>query len=72
MLCLKYNGSFLLGIAILGSSVLTLATPVVARQNVYAFITLRVMEGAFMVSVEPLCFFARCQDISGIVFDSLA
>ena len=48
LLCVKYGGCFLLGIAIFGSSVLTLATPFIVRQNVYAFISLRVMEGGFL------------------------
>jgi hypothetical protein len=49
MLCVKYGGCFLLGIAIFGSSVLTLATPFIVRQNVYIFIFLRILEGAFLV-----------------------
>ncbi len=52
LLCVKYGGCFLLGIAIFGSSVLTLFTPFIVRQNVYAFIFLRIMEGGFLVSVD--------------------
>ncbi|CAB3996568.1 vesicular glutamate transporter 1-like [Paramuricea clavata] len=48
LLCVKYGASFLLGIAIFGSSVLTLVTPFIVRQNVYAFIILRIMEGGFL------------------------
>ncbi|XP_046849917.1 vesicular glutamate transporter 1-like [Xenia sp. Carnegie-2017] len=48
LLCAKYGSSFLLGIAIFGSSVLTLFTPLIVRANVSAFIVLRVLEGAFL------------------------
>ncbi|XP_046849920.1 vesicular glutamate transporter 1-like [Xenia sp. Carnegie-2017] len=48
LLCTKYGSSFLLGIAIFGSSVLTLFTPLIVRANVSAFIVLRVLEGAFL------------------------
>ena len=57
LLCVKYGGSFLMGIAIFGSSLLTLATPFIVRQNVYAFIFVRMMEGAFLVSKPYQCLY---------------
>ncbi|CAB3996565.1 vesicular glutamate transporter 2-like [Paramuricea clavata] len=48
LLSVKYGGSFLLGIAIFGSSALTLLTPYIVRQNVYSFLLLRITEGAFL------------------------
>ena len=50
-ICVKFGGAFLLGIAIFGSSVLTLITPFIVRLNVYAFIFVRILEGGFLVSV---------------------
>ena len=55
--CIKFGGAFLLSIAIFGSSVLTLITPLIVRLNVYAFIFLRILEGGFLVSVLSLCIY---------------
>ncbi len=41
----KYGGKWVLGIGILGTSILTLLTPVAARTNPYLFVALRVLMG---------------------------
>ncbi|CAB3996566.1 vesicular glutamate transporter 3 isoform X2 [Paramuricea clavata] len=65
LLSVKYGGSFLLGIAIFGSSVLSLLTPLILRQNVYALLFLRIMEGAFLglVSVAGISLITKWSPI---------
>ncbi|XP_028408924.1 vesicular glutamate transporter 1-like [Dendronephthya gigantea] len=65
LLCVQYGGTFLLGFAIFGSSLFTLATPFIVRQNVYAFIFVRIMEGAFLglVATSGISLFSKWSPI---------
>ena len=47
---MRYDGTAIFGAGILGASILTLLTPVLARWNVWALIVLRVAEGLSLVS----------------------
>ena len=56
LLAIKYGGVTLFGLAIFCSSVLTLMTPLIVRQDVYVFIVLRVIEGLFLVSLAGVIY----------------
>lgn len=60
LLSFKFGGTFLVGFAVFGSSVLTLVTPFIVRQNVHAFIVLRILEGAFLVSIVRKNELSKC------------
>lgn len=49
-LATKIGGTRIFGMALFLASILTLLTPAAARYSVYALITLRVLEGVFLVS----------------------
>lgn len=45
----RYGGKLVIGVVVLGSAVLTLASPVAATTSVYVFIAVRALIGFFQV-----------------------